>query len=70
VLRRRLAVLLAAVMMLVMAASAALAEPAPVPGQGKGTGLGRGGGDIAHPDSGNHNANGGGRLHNPHNVFC
>jgi len=66
VLRRRLAVLLAAAMMLVMAASSAWAESAP--GNGKGIGLGFGGGDTAHPnDNGKHNAKGGGyELNNPH----
>ena len=72
-LRRRLAVLLAAVMILVVGASAALAEQSPVPGQGKGTGLGRGGGDTAHPDDkGNHSGTnkGEGLNNNPHNTVC
>ena len=71
-LRRRLAVLLAAAMMLAMAASQAWAEQGEVPGKAKGTAWGQGGGgDTAHPDdNGNHNRNGGGTLNNPHNTFC
>ena len=72
-LRRRLAVLLAAAMMLAMAASQAWADQGEVPGKAKGTawGQGGGGGDTAHPDdNGNHNANGGGRDHNPHIRPC
>jgi hypothetical protein len=64
VLRRKLAVLLGAVMMFAMtlASGVAMAEP----GKGKGVGPGEGGGDAAHTDNGNHNAVGGGRLHNKH----
>ena len=62
VLRKRLAVLLAAVMMLAMA-SPAFGAPG---GQGKGFGQGTGGGDTVHVDNGNHFAKGGGRANNPH----
>ena len=63
VLRRKLAVLLAAAMMVVMAASPALADPG---GNGKGAGQGIGGGNFQHPDNGKHTATGGGQLNNPH----
>ena len=63
-LRRRLAVLLAATMMLMMtlASGVAFADP----GNGKGVGQGIGGGDIAHADNGKKLAKGGGRENNPH----
>jgi hypothetical protein len=62
VLRKKLAVLLAAVMMLVMAASPAWTAP----GKGQGGGLGIGGGDAQHADNGQHTATGGGVSNNPH----
>ena len=64
VLRKKLAVLLAAVMMLAVA-SPALAAP----GNGKGVGTGEGGGDAVHADNGNHvgTAKGEGLNNNPHN---
>ena len=60
--RKKLAVLLAAVMMLVMAAGPAWAVPG---GNQKGNGLGVGGGDTVNVDNGNQKAVGGGRLNNP-----
>ena len=68
VLRKKLAVLLAAVMMLIMAASPAWAAPGKS-GQGnevsQGIGKGRGGGDLINPDNGDQKAKGGGTLNNP-----
>ena len=63
--RRKLAVLLAAAMILAMA-SPAFGAPG---GQGKGLGQGVGGGDIAHADNGKHKAVGGGKSNNPHNCI-
>jgi hypothetical protein len=60
--RKKLAVLVAAAMMLVMAVGPAWAAPG---GNLNGKGDGVGGGDIANPDTGNHSAVGGGRLNNP-----
>jgi hypothetical protein len=60
VLRKKLAVLLAAAMM-VMAVSPAWAAP----GNGQGYGQGIGGGNATHGDSGQHTATGGGQLNNP-----
>jgi hypothetical protein len=67
-LRRRLAVLVATAMMVVMAASPAWA----VPGNGQGADQGIGGGDISHVDQGNHNgtAKEEGLNNNPHNSGC
>jgi hypothetical protein len=64
VLRKKLTVLVAMVVMLAMA-SPALA----VPGNGQGVGQGVGGGDISHVDQGNHKgtAKGEGLNNNPHN---
>ncbi len=62
-LRKKLAVLLDAVMILVMAASPAWAAPG---GNGNGQGQGRGAGDFFHLDNGNHTATGGGQTNNPH----
>ncbi len=65
-LRKKLAVLLVAAMMLVMAASPAFAAPG---GNGQGIGGGVGGGNFAHTDNGKRVANGGGQSNNPH-VGC
>jgi hypothetical protein len=63
-LRRRLSVLLAAVMMLGMTlASSSVVFAAH---NENGHGQHRGGGDSAHSDQGKHKANGGGRANNPH----
>jgi hypothetical protein len=60
---RKVAILLAVLVM-------ALASPVmAAPGNGQGVGQGKGGGDISHTDPGNHNANGGGLSNNPHNCF-
>ncbi len=66
-LRKKLAVLLAAAMMLVMAASPAWAAPG---GHLKGNGDAIGGGNFVNADNGNHNATGGGQLNNPHISGC
>ena len=67
-LRKKLAVLLAAVMMLTVMASPAVAAPGKS-GQGnensQGIGMGEGGGNIVHPDNGKRVAKGGGTLNNP-----
>jgi hypothetical protein len=67
-LRRRLVLLVATVMKLVMAASPAWA----VPGNGQGAGLGQAGGDTVNVDNGQKTRVGGGPLNDPHNgcVFC
>jgi len=62
VLRRKLAVLLAVVMMLAIA-SPAFGAPG---GNGKGLGQGAGGGNIVNPDNGKRVAKGGGLNNNPH----
>jgi hypothetical protein len=63
VLRKKLAVLLAAAMLVVAAASPAWADPG---GNLKGAGQGIGGGNAQHADNGNHTATGGGVNNNPH----
>lgn len=62
-LSKKLTVLLAAVMMLVMAASPAWAAAG---GHLHGNGRAVGGGNFVHSDSGNHTQTGGGQGNNPH----
>ena len=61
--RKKLVVLLAAAMMMVMAVSPAWAAPG---GNHNGIGEGIGGGNFANTDNGQHTATGGGQLNNGH----
>ena len=63
--RRRLALLLATVMLVVMAAGPAWAKQGPNPGQGDHIGDG----NFKHPDNGKQTGKGGGQLNNPHLGF-
>lgn len=65
-LRKKLAVMLATAMIVVMVAAPAWAAP----GNGQGVGQGGGGGDVTHIDNGTKTRTGGGPLNNPHNCFC